>query len=354
MFAFPPPKFLLAKFPLAKPGRREPPRTALGYLRRRRIVGSSLAAMAARRALAETPWPEKPVRLVVGLPPGGQADLLARGLAPHLSAAFGQPFVVENRPGAGGTLAAAAVAQARDLHALGFVLGGPTTTARALNPAVPYDPARDFTPVTLITRVPFVLTVHPSLGVRSWAEFVAHVRGHPGQVSYASIGPGTATHLAMEELKARLGLDLTHVPYRGFPPATLDLVAGRVQAMFNVPSAALPHLRDGTLRAIVQSGESRLGTLPEVPTFEEAGLPDTAFYGWTGVVAPAGFPREAAERLAQVMRAALDSDPAARGGLDAAGSDIPGTSPASFAAYQAREAARWNAVIARLGLRAGD
>jgi tripartite-type tricarboxylate transporter receptor subunit TctC len=333
---------------------RHAPRLALGYLRRRRVVGASIAVVAARRAAAQAPWPDRPVRLVVGLPPGGQADLTARGLAPHLVAAFGQPFVVENRPGAGGTIAAAAVAQARDLHALGFVLGGPTTTARALNPALPYDPARDFTPVSLVVRVPFVLCVHPSLPVQDWAGFVAHVRAHPGTVGYASIGPGTVTHLAMEELKARLGLDLVHVPYRGFPPATLDLVAGRVQAMFNVPSAALPHLADGRLRAIVQTGEARLPTLPDVPTFEEAGLRDTAFLGWTGVVAPAGFPREAAERFAEVIRSAQRTDPAARAGLDATGAEMLGTSPAAFAAFQAREAARWNAAIARLGLRVAE
>ncbi|WP_198372545.1 Bug family tripartite tricarboxylate transporter substrate binding protein, partial [Roseomonas rosulenta] len=276
------------------------------------------------------------------------------GLAPHLSAAFGQPFVVENRPGAGGTLAAAAVAQARDLHALGLVNGGPTTTARALNPGLAYDPATDFTPVTLIGRVPLVLTVHPSLPVRDFAGFVAHVRAHPGALSYASIGPGTITHLAMEELKARLGLDLMHVPYRGFPPATLDLVAGRVQAMLNQPFAALPHVQGGQLRALLQTGERRMSTLPDVPTLEEAGLSDAAVFGWIGLVAPSGFPRGAAERLAEVIRAAVEADPRARGGLDTADSEILGTSPASFAAHQAREAARWNAVIARLGLRAVD
>ncbi len=330
------------------------PRLALGHLRRRRVVGASLALAATRRAAAQSPWPDRPVRIIVGLPPGGQADLSARGLAPHLTRAFGQPFVVENRPGAGGTIAAAAVAQARDLHALGFVLGGPTTTARALNPALPYDPTTDFTPITQITRVPFVLTVHPSVPVQDWAGFVAHVRAHPGALSYASVGPGTVTHLSMEELKARLGLDIAHVPYRGFPAATLDLAAGRVQAMFNVPSAALQFISDGRLRALVQSGQTRLSTLPDVPVFAEAGLPDTDFFGWTGVVAPAGFPRGAAERLAEVISAALADDPAARGGLDLAGSEILGTSPAAFAALQAREAARWNAVIARLGLRVSD
>lgn len=324
---------------------------ALGPLRRRRIVGASLAAVAARRAAAQSPWPERPVRLLVGQPPGAGPDLLARGLAPHLAAAFGQPFIVENRPGAGGTIAAGAVAQARDLHALAFVNGGPTTTARAINPALPYDPATDFTPVTLIGRVPLVLAVHPSLPVRDWEDFVAHVRSNPGALGYASIGPGTITHLAMEELKARLGLDLVHVPYRGFPPATLDLVAGRVQAMLNQPFAALPHLQAGRLRAVVQSGERRMGALPDVPTFDDVGLPDIAFFGWIGMVAPAGFPRGAAERLAQVIRTAVEADPTARGGLAAEDTEILLTSPAAFASFQSREAQRWNAVIRRLGLR---
>ena len=328
-----------------------PTRAALGYLRRRRLVGAGLAAATIRRAAAAIPWPEKPVRLTVGVPPGGGPDLLARGLAPHLAAAFGQPFVVENRPGAGGTIAAGAVAAARDNHTLGFVLGGPTTTAKALNPALAYDPARDFTPITLLVRTPFVLTIPASLGLASWDGFVAHMRANPGALSYASIGPGTVTHLAMEELKVRLGLDLVHVPYRGFPQATLDLLAGRVQAMFNVPSSAVAPMRDGALRGLVQSGEVRLATLAEVPTFEEVGLAETAFFGWTGLVGPAGLPRPVAERIAEVVRGALASDPAARGGLDIAGSEILGTSPAAFAALQSREAARWNAVIARLGLR---
>ncbi len=343
----------MAASPRPKPIR--PARLVLGYLRRRRVVGASLGVVGARRALAQAaPWPQRPVRLVVPQPPGAAPDLLARGLAPHLAAAFGQPFLVENRPGAGGTLAAGAVAQARDLHALGIVLSGPTTTARALNPALPYDPAADFTPVTLIARVPLVLAVHPSLPAQDWAGFVAHARANPGALSYASVGPGTVTHLAMEELKARLGLDLVHVPYRGFPQATLDLVAGRVQAMLNQPFAALPLLQDGRLRALAQSGETRMSTLPNVPTFEEAGLPDTAFFGWVGVVAPAGLPRSTADRLAEVIRAAVEADPATRAGIDATGTEILGTSPAAFATFQSREAARWNPVIGRLGLRAED
>lgn|GEM_PF-4063148 len=159
-----------------------------------------------------------------------------------------------------------------------------------MNPAIPYDPASAFAPTSLITCVPFVLTLHPSVPARSLDEFLAHLRANSGQRFYASIGPGTVTHLAMEELKARLGLEIVHVPYRGFPPATLDLLAGQVQATFNVTSAALQHMREGGLVAIAQTGESRFVLLPDVPTLEEAGLLDTSFFGWTGIVASAGSP----------------------------------------------------------------
>jgi tripartite-type tricarboxylate transporter receptor subunit TctC len=330
------------------------PIDSLGYLRRRRLVGGSLATLAARPARAQQPWPTRPVRLLVGQPPGTGGDLLARGLAPHFAAAFGQDFVVENRPGAGGTVAAALVAQSRDGHTIGVVLGGPTTTARALNPELSYDPARDFAAITLLTRVPFILAVPPSLGVRDVEAFLALVRANPGRFAYASVGPGTVTHLAMEELRDRLGLDIRHVPYRGFPQATLDLLAGRVHAMFNVPLSALPHLADGSLVALAQSGEARMATLPDVPTLEEAGHAGSSFFGWTGLVAAAGFPGQAASRLAAVARRALREDPAARGGLDRLGNELLGSDPWELALLQMSEAMRWKSVIERLGLRATD
>ncbi len=331
-------------------------RNGRATMARRTLIGGAAGLLATHAsATAQAGWPNRPVRIVVGQPAGSGTDLLARSLAPYLTAAFGQPFVVENRPGAAGVLAAAAVAQATDGHTLGIVLGGPTTTARALNPSLPYDPASDFRAVSLLTRVPFVLAVPQGLlPVPSLAAWIDHVRAHPGQLSYASIGAGTVTHLAMEELKARLGIDLVHVPYRGFPPATLDLVAGRVQAMFTVPSEAVPQLADRRLVALAQTGPRRLAQLSTVPTLEEAGLPDSAFFGWAGVVAPASFPADIAEKLAATLRVTLETKPDSRGGLDRVGNEILGTEPAQLAALQVQEAARWNAVIARLGLRGTD
>jgi tripartite-type tricarboxylate transporter receptor subunit TctC len=287
-------------------------------------------------------------------PPGPGSDQMARALAGHYQVALGQPFVVENRPGAGGAITAAAVAQSTDRHTIGLVFGGPTTTARLLNPGVPYDPATAFSSISLLTRSAFVLTVHPSFAPRSMAEFIATVRANPGRFRYASIGPGTTTHLAMEELKERHRLDIEHVPYRGFAPATLDLLAGRVEVMWHSPFTALQHIRAGALAALVQTGETRIPQLPEVPTLVEAGFADSVFYGWTGLIAPANFPPEAAERLAAITRDAMAKDPAARGGMDTTGAEIVVSTPAEMADLQRRETTRWGAVITRLGLRVTD
>ncbi len=293
------------------------------------------------------------MRIIVGQPVGSGSDPAVRGLAPHLAAAFGQPFIVENRPGAGGVQAATAVAQATDGHTLGVVLGGPTTTAKILNPAIPYDPVRDFTPISLLNRSPFVLTVHPeSFPDASFAGWIDRLRANPGRFSYASIGPGTVTHLAMEELKATLGVDLAHTPYRGFPQATLDLIEGRVHAMFNIASAASEVVAAGKLTAVAQTGETRLPLFPQVPTLKEFSFPIPSFFGWSGIIAPAGFPSERALKIAAVVREAFRTDPAARGGLDKVGSEVLGTNPDALAELQANETTRWSAVIRRLGLKA--
>jgi tripartite-type tricarboxylate transporter receptor subunit TctC len=321
----------------------------------RRALLALPALAAPGPARAQPAWPTRPVRLVVMQPPGPGSDQMARALAGHYQMALGQPFVVENRPGAGGTITAQIVAQAADLHALGLVFGGPTTTAKALNPSVPYDPATAFSSVSLLTRSPFVLVVHPSFPARTWADFLRVIRANPGRYRYASIGPGTTTHLSMEETKQRLGLDIEHVPYRGFAPATLDLLAGRVEVMFHSPFSALQHIRTGDLIGLLQTGERRVPQMPDIPTVLEAGEPaEMAFFGWTGLIAPAAFPAHAAERLAAITREAMARDPAARGGMEETGAEIVASGPAELDALQRRERERWIPLIRRLGLTLTD
>jgi tripartite-type tricarboxylate transporter receptor subunit TctC len=323
--------------------------------RRQALASLCAMPMLIRSAAAQTAWPTQAVRILLGQPAGSGSDPMARGLAPHLAAAFGQPFIVENMPGGGGITAAAAVARATDDHTIGIVLGGPTTTAKALNPALAYDPAKDFRPISLLNRSSFVLTVHPGgFAGRQLADVIDYARAHPGQLSYASIGPGTVTHLAMEELKLQLGLDIVHVPYRGFPQATLDLVAGRCQLMFNLATAASEHVAAGRLVAVAQTGAERLNMLPDVPTLHELNPAFEPFFGWSGMIAPASFPEARAQRLAAIVRTALANDAGARGGLDRAGSEILGTDPAELQSLRDKEATRWIQVITRLGLRSAE
>lgn len=323
--------------------------------RRQTLASLCAMPMLIKSAAAQTGWPTQAVRILLGQPAGSGSDPMARGLATHLTAAFGQPFIVENMPGGGGIAAAAAVARASDDHTIGIVLGGPTTTAKALNPALAYDPVKDFRPISLLNRSSFVLTVHPgSFAGRQFADVIDYARAHPGQLSYASIGPGTVTHLAMEELKSQLGLDIVHVPYRGFPQATLDLVAGRCQLMFNLATAASEHMAAGRLVAVAQTGAKRLNMLPDVPTLHELNPAFEPFFGWSGMIAPASFPEARAHRLAAVVRTALANDAGARGGLDRAGSEILGTDPAELQSLRDKEAARWIQVITRLGLRSAE
>lgn len=328
---------------------------ATGLSRRHAIAALCAMPLFARSAHAQTTWPRQPVRILLGQPAGSGSDPMIRGLAPHLAAAFGQPFIVENIPGGGGTTAAAAVARASDGHTLGVVLGGPTTTARALNPNLVYDPATDFRPISLLVRTPFVLTVHPdTFAGKRFVDVIDHARAHPGQLSYASIGAGTVSHLAMEELKAELGLDIAHIPYRGFPQATLDLVAGRCHMMLNLAAAASEYVRGDKLVAVAQTGATSLDILKEVPALHELVPASAPFFGWSGMVAPASFPEAAALRIVDVIRAAVAGDPGARGGLDRNGSEILVTGSTELQALRDSEATRWTAVITRLGLRSTD
>ena len=313
---------------------------------------TALAALPARAQPASSPaWPERPVRVMVPFPPGSTPDIAARAVATHFTQVFGQPFVAENRSGAGGTIGTEAVAKATDGHTIGVTINAPLTTAPVLYPNLGYDPRRDLAPVSLLLRMAQVLVVHPSVPAQELAGFLAHVRANPEQLSYGTVGSGSAGHLAVEDLSARAGgLRMLHVPYRGFPPAVLDLVAGRLQAMILTVAAVLPQIRAGQLRALGVSAGARIPQLPDIPTFAEAGMPDSESYAWIGLIAPAATPAERVARLAAEAKRGLD-EPQARAALENAGFEVVASSPAEFAGFVAAETARWGGLVTRLGIR---
>ncbi|MBP0491622.1 Bug family tripartite tricarboxylate transporter substrate binding protein [Pararoseomonas indoligenes] len=325
------------------PDRTAPTRRAL-------LAGAAVAALAPAAHAQET-WPSRPVRVIVPFPPGGTPDTAARALVPHLSEAFGQPFVVDNRSGAGGNLGTDLIAKARDGHTIGVSINGPLVTAPALYSRLPYDPAADLTYLSQLVRGAQLLVVHPSVPAQNLASFVAYAKANPGVMSFGSVGPGSAGHLAMEELKARLGIDLVHVPYRGFPEATVDLVAGRIQAMIQIAAGIIPQVQDGKARALAVTADARLAKLPDVPTLAEAGVPDAASYAWIGLVAPVATPAGVAARLAAETRTAL-AEPRVRGVLEGAGFEVVASTPQAFTELTAAERQRWAGLIRRLGITA--
>ena len=296
-------------------------------------------------------WPDRPLRFVVPFPPGSTPDTTGRALAAHYTRAFGQPCVVENRAGAGGNIGTGLVAAATDRHVVGLTINGPLSTAKALYPDLPYDPARDLAVASLLVRAAQVLVVHPDVPARDLAGFVAHVRANPGKLSFGSVGSGSGGHLAMADLMARAGLDMVHVPYRGFPQAVLDLVAGRIEAVILATAAILPQLREGRVRALAVTAERRIPQAPEVPTLAEAGFPEAASYAWNALVAPAGMPADRVARLAAEAARAL-AEPPVRAALEAGGFEVVASGPAEATRFVAAETARWSGLIARLGIKA--
>ena len=291
------------------------------------------------------------MRVVVPFPPGSTPDTAGRAAANHFTAVFGQPFVVDNRPGAGGTIGTDAVAKATDGHTIGVSINAPLSTAKALYPNLPYDPARDLAPISLLVRGAQMLVIHPSVPATDLAGFIAHVKANPGSLSYGSVGSGSGAHLAMVDLMSRAGLDMVHVPYRGFPPATLDLVAGRIQAMFIISAGILPQMQAGQVRALAVTADTRIPQAPAVPTLAEAGVPDAASYAWIGLVAPAAMPRTQVARLAEEAKRGL-GDPQTRASLERVGFEVVADGPAEFARFIAAETDRWGGLITRLGIKA--
>jgi tripartite-type tricarboxylate transporter receptor subunit TctC len=294
-------------------------------------------------------WPAKPVRMIVPFPPGSTPDIVGRTLAAKLQQSLGQPFVVENRAGAGGNIGAEAVAKAApDGHTLFIGSNGPLAINRTLYKTIPFDPDRDLTPISLLASAPQMLVVHPSVGVNSFKEFVEHVRRNPGRLSYASVGGGSASHLTMELLKSDAKAFIVHIPYRGFPPAVTDMLAGNIQAMFAIIPAVLPQVKAGKIKGIAVTGLRRSEMAPEVPSVAELGYPQLESLAWIGLAVTAGSPQEALDRLSaetmKAMRAAETREALARQGFD-----VIGSTPAEFTRWIRAEAEKWAKVIRASG-----
>ncbi|AMR76758.1 Bug family tripartite tricarboxylate transporter substrate binding protein [Cupriavidus nantongensis] len=312
-------------------------------------LAAACAAGASGSAFAQ-PWPARPLRMVVPFPPGSSPDLIARILTEKLAAALGQPVVVENRPGAGGNIGTGIVARAApDGYTLLFTINGPLVTAPTLSRNLNYDPFRQLAPVTLVATSPNVLVVDARLPVHNLREFVALARSRAGELNYGSPGNGSASHLAMEQLKAMAGVDLQHVPYPGFPQITAAMVGGQVQAAFMVPAIAMPQVNAGKLRVLAVTTTGRTAVLPSVPTVAESGYPGFEAISWQAVLAPAGTPQAVIDRLYRELVAIIGSADV-RDRMRAQYFVPAGTAPASLRQTMASEKARWDKVIRAAGV----
>jgi tripartite-type tricarboxylate transporter receptor subunit TctC len=314
----------------------------------RRSVVTALLALSVQPAIAQG---SGPVRLVVGFPPGGAADVVARLVADQLRERLNITIAVENRPGAAGNIAAEHVARARP-DGQTLLLGSAST--HGINPTLmarmPFDAQRDFTPVSLVTMVPSILAVHAGLPVKTLQEFIDYVKARPGQLNYGSVGNGTTQHLAGVLLKNRTGADMVHVPYRGQNLLIPALITGEIHATFNNIVAVQGGMEAGQLRGLAVAIDERWPTLPDVPTFAEAGLPDFRISSWLALMGPAGMSDAIAARYAEAMRAAL-AEPALRQRLFETGNFPVGSTPAELKDFIAKEIASWGEVVRASGVR---
>ena len=317
---------------------------------RRRLLAAATAVVATALcggAQAQAAWPSKPVRIMVGFPGGSTPDLAARALADVLAKSLGQPVVVDNRPGASGNIAADQVAKASDDHTLGVVINGNLTSAKLLNPSLPYDPAKDFAYVSLLATAPLVLVAPPELP--AGAEFFNAARGSGGKWSYGSVGIGSVGHLGMEYVKSRAGnFEAVHVPYNGNPAVITAMIGGQIQAALMPPGIALPQVKAGKIRAIGLTGP-RSPLAPDTPSLAELGVQMDALEVWVALVGPASLSRAAQERLAREVPAAVAGD--ARERLLAGGWQGVGSSADGLRQRVARETETLGAIIKSRGIK---
>jgi tripartite-type tricarboxylate transporter receptor subunit TctC len=315
-------------------------------------VGFPLAApaQAQAQAPAKDRWPQRAVRLIIPFAPGGGTDAVGRVLAQQLGERYGQTFIVDNRPAGSGIIGAELVSKAPpDGYTLLFTFNSFASSALLVD-KLPYDPVRDFTPITLATTSPLLLLAHPSLPANTLKELIAYARANPGKLNYGSSGNGSPPHLGMEQLLAMTGLTMTHIPYKGIGPATAAQLGNEVQLAFTPVLVGLPHIKGGRLKAIASGAAKRSAAVPDIPTVAEAGAPGFDLSGWWGLLGPAKLPRPLVNELNATVRKILE-DPDVRRNLLAQGMDPAPSTPEAFAALIKTDMTTWGELGRKLGVK---
>ncbi len=313
------------------------------------MLAALCSAAPAHAQSASPAYPAKAVRIIIGTPPGDSADASARSLAAQLARETGQPFFVDNKPGAHGIIASEAAKNAApDGYTLLLSTGGPMAINPSLYKKLPYDPLKSFEPVVPLSTGPLYLVVNNDLPVKNLKDLVAYAKAHPGKMSYGSGGSGTTQHLAMETLKKSMGLDILHVPYKGSPAVLQDLIGGQIQLAFDAGASILPQIRNGKVRLIGVASDARSPLTPDMPTLTEQGVPAFRAVVWSGLFVPAGTPSTAVAKLNTLVNQAL-RDPAFAAQMRAQGGEPAGGGSAEFRSFLQAEISRWAKAVADSG-----
>jgi tripartite-type tricarboxylate transporter receptor subunit TctC len=313
-----------------------------------RLFAAAILGMACSAALAQA-YPSKPVRVVIPYPAGSTPDIVGRTAADRLQKALGQPFVVENRTGAGGNIGTEVVAKAApDGQTLLVAINGPVAVNKYLYKNLPFDPDKDLLPISLLASAPQMLVTTPAVPADGFKAFIDYAKRNPGKLSYGSVGGGSASHLTMELLKSTAGVFIVHIPYRGFPPAVTDMLAGNIDTMFAIIPAVLPQVKAGKMKALAVTALKRNALAPEVPSVAELGYPQLESLAWIGLLAPAGTPQDIIGRLsAETVKGMQTAE--TRDQLGKQGFDVVANSPAEFSRWIRLESEKWSKVIRTSG-----